>query len=276
MSEDIQGDLETTRCSEIIKILSLGKRGGRLLLTSGSETGSVYFNDGRLVHAKCGQIEGAKAIYEMAAWSSGSYKFFIDESTDLITINQPTEEILKETEIRIKQMEKIASLIPSANVVFSLDPELKEKEIILKAIQWKILSQINGEKSISKIAQSLGVTDSDVMKVFYTLFRLGLIKEAEKKEPEKKKALPKEHKSELPDTPYVSALINNLTMSIGPVAPYIILETVSETGLDLLSEDIVQREALIKSLHTKMPEGKLAHNFLDRMDGWLKPGDGQS
>ncbi len=276
MSEDLQGDLETSRCSEIIKILSLGKRGGRLLLTSGSETGSVYFNDGRLVHAKCGQLEGVKAIYEMAAWSSGSYKFFIDESTDLITINQPTEDILRETETRIKQMDKIASLIPSANVVFSLDPEIREKEIVLKAIQWKILTQIDGEKSISQIAKSLGVTDSDVMKVFYTLFRLGVIKEAEKIEPEKKEPSPREHKTELPDTPYVSALIENLTMAIGPVAPHIILETVSETGLDISNEDIVQREAFVKKLHSKMPEGKLAKSFLSKMEGWLKPGDGQS
>ena len=113
------------------------------------------------------------------------------------------------------------------------------------------------EKSISQIAKALGVTDSDVMKVFYTLFRLGVIKEAEKKEPKKKETLPKEHKSELPDTPYVSALISNLTMALGPVAPYIILETASETGLDLSSEDITQREALIESLHTKMPKGEL-------------------
>jgi hypothetical protein len=271
MSEDIQGNIDSTRCSEIVKILSLGKRAGRLFLSSGTETGSIYFNDGRLVHAKCGQLEGVKAIYEMAAWSTGSYKFFIDESTDLMTINQPTEEILKETENKIRQMERIASLIPSANAVFSLDPEIKEKEIVLKAIQWKMLSQINGERSISQIAQTLGVTDSDAMKVFYTLFRQGLIKESEKKE-----TLLAGHKSELPETPYISELIKNLTIAIGPVAPYIISETVSETRLDLLNDDITQRAVLIETLNSKIPDERLALNFLDKMTGWLKTGEGES
>jgi hypothetical protein len=271
MNEDIQGNLETTRCSEIVKILSLGKRAGRLFLSSGTETGSIYFNDGRLVHAKSGQLEGVKAIFEMAAWTTGSYKFFIDESTDLKTINQSLEEILKETENRIRQMEKIASLIPSANAIFSLDTDIKEKEIILKAIQWKILSLINGERSISQIANVLGITDSDAMKVFYTLLRQGLIRESKKKD-----SSLTGHKSAFPETPYVSALIKNLTMAIGPVAPYIILETVSETGLDLLNDDISQRAVLIETLHSKIPDEKLALNFLNMMNGWLKTGDSES
>lgn len=271
MNENIQGNLDTTRCSEIVKIISLGKGAGRLYLTSGSETGSIYFKDGRLVHAKCGQIEGVKAVYEMALWLSGSYKFFIDESTDLITINQPTDEILRETENRLRQMEKIASLIPSAAAVFSLEAETREKEIILKAIQWKLLSQINGERSISQIAQILGITDSDAMKVFYTLFRQGLIKEAVKEPPR-----PSEDKSALPDTPYALALIKNLTQTIGPIAPFIISETLSETGKNLLNEDTDQRAAFIETLHNKIPDEELALKFLNMMTIWIKTEEGKS
>ena len=271
MNENIQGNLDVTRCSEIVKIISLGKGAGRLYLTSGVETGSIYFNEGRLVHAKCGQIEGVKAVYEMALWMSGSYKFFIDESTDLITINQPTDEILKETDNRLRQMEKIASLIPSAGAVFSLEAETKEKEIILKAIQWKILSQINGERSISQISQILGITDSDAMKVFYTLFRQGLIKEAEKETSKQTK-----DKSELPDTPYVLALIKNLTQTIGPIAPFIISETVSETKMDLLSDDAAQRAAFIDTLHNKIPDEELALKYLNMMTIWIKTEEGKS
>ena len=43
MNGDISGDLENTRCSEVIKILSLGKRSGRLHLSNGGDTGSIFF-----------------------------------------------------------------------------------------------------------------------------------------------------------------------------------------------------------------------------------------
>lgn len=268
MNQNIQGGLETTRCPDIVKMLSLGKMTGRLFLSSGNETGSVYFRNGAIVHAVSGNIEGNKAIYEMAVWSSGSYKFFIDDSSDLITINASIEEILTETENRIRQMEKIASLIPSSSAIFQLDSEIKEKEVILKSVQWKVLSYIDGAKSISQIAQSIGITDSDAMKVFYTLFRQGLIKEIDVKT-----ASSGQQFFNLPDTDFVKNLLENLTKAIGPIAPLIIKETCSETNSDLLSDDITIRAVLIETLHSKIPDEKAGLTFLDEMSQWLRTGE---
>jgi len=270
MNHDIQGNLENTRCPEIIKILTLGKRAGRLFISSGSETGSIYFKDGKIIHAKCGNIEGVKAIYEMAAWSSGSYKFFIDESSDLITINIPADEILRETENRIRQMEKIASLIPSANTVFTLENDIKDKEVILKAVQWKMLSFIDGKKTISEIAQTIGISDSDAMKVFYTLFRQGLIRDSEQGASSNQ-----QKNSGLPETDFISNLVKNLTIAIGPIAPIIVSETANENSIDLLSDDITQRAIMIETLHSRIPDENAGLAFLDSMAEWLKNGDSQ-
>jgi hypothetical protein len=265
MNQEISGDLENTRCPEIIKILSLGKRTGRLALNYGEEGGNIFFQDGKIIHAKCGTIEGPKAIYEMAVWASGSYRFFVDDVPDVHTVNQSIEEIQAETENRIRQMDRISSLIPSANVVFGLDPDLKEKEITLKSIQWRMLTKVNGSSSIAEIAQGAGLTESDAMKVFYTLVKLGVIKEVERSEGRKNKVSLK-----LPDTPFIGELKNGLTGAIGPIAPFIIVETAKEMGIDMLSDDMDQRAALIETIHSKIPDETMAMDFLNAMTNWLR------
>lgn len=267
MNQEINGELENTRCSEIIKILSLGKRTGRLMLNNGAETGNIFFQDGDPIHAQCGPIEGNKAIYEMAVWTSGEYRFYVDDTPDVITVNSSSEEILNEATIRIRQMDRVSSLISSSSMVYTLDADINDKEITLKSIQWKVIAHINGKRSITDIAQIVGLTVSDTLKVFYTLIKLGLLREADNSDAVRQKT-----KVELPGTPFVNALNSDFTKAIGPIASFIIAETAEDMGFDLLSDDVDHRAAFIETLSSKIIDEDMALYFLNTMTDWLKSG----
>ena len=198
MNDDIRGGLDQARCPEIIKILSLGKRSGRLSLNNGSDTGNIFFREGEIIHAQCGPLKGMKAIHELAVWTSGEYQFYGDEFPDVVTVDRPVEEILSDAADRIRQMDKVSSLIPSSSAVYELEPEIREKEISIKSIQWKVLAHVDGKKSISDIAQKINLGVSDTMKVFYTLIRVGLLKEADVDETESRPGL-----TALPETAFM-------------------------------------------------------------------------
>ncbi len=265
MNIDITGDIEKTRCPEIIKILSLGKRTGRLNLDNGGTAGNIFFVDGRIVHANCGPIKGVKAIYEMAAWTSGEYTFFADDTADSATIDMPVNDILSEVADRIRQMDHITSLIPSGEVVYTLDPDIREKEITLKSIQWRVLTYINGTKSIADIANILGLALFDIMRIFYTLLKMGIIKEAPQGRAEKGKLT-----LHLPQTPFIEALVKALTNAIGPISPIIIVETAQELDIDLTTDDVEKLASLIEILSSKIPKEDIALEFLETMADWLK------
>ncbi|MCD6571095.1 MAG: DUF4388 domain-containing protein [Deltaproteobacteria bacterium] len=265
MNIEISGDIEETRCPEIIKILSLGNRTGRLSLNNGGVAGSIFFDDGKVIHASCGPIKGVKAIYEMAAWTSGEYTFFVDDTPDLTTIDMPVDEILSEAADRTRQMDRITSLIPSSGVVYTLDPDINEKEITLKFIQWRVLAHTDGTKSIADIAQTLGLTVFDTMKVFYTLLKMGIIKEVPQGGPENKKMA-----LHLPQTPFIETLVKALTNAIGPIAPLIIAETAQDTDINLTTDDVEGLASLIEMLSSKIPEETMSLKFLDTMTDWLK------
>ncbi|MCE5275540.1 MAG: DUF4388 domain-containing protein [Syntrophaceae bacterium] len=265
MRQDISGELNNTRCPEIIKILSLGKRSGRLYLTNGSETGNIYFTEGDVVHAQCGSLNGTKAINEIAVWASGEYRFFVDEPSDVQTISMSIDDILAETTNHLRQMDKITSLIPSSGAIYALETEIKDKDIQLKSFQWKVLATVDGKRSIADIAQIVGFGVSDTMKVFYTLIRMGLLHEASAQETHEER-----HRIELPETGYIISVKDALTQAIGPIAPFIIAETARELGIDLLSDSIDQKAFLIETLSNKIPDERMSLKFLDAMTDWLK------
>jgi DNA-binding MarR family transcriptional regulator len=265
MRQDISGDLENTRCPEIIKILSLGKRTGRLYLTYGAETGNIFFTDGEVIHAQCGSLTGIKAIQEIAVWNSGEYHFFVDEPADMQSINMGIDEVLTETTNHLRQMDKITSLIPSSSAVYALEAEIREKEIQLKSIQWRVLTAIDGKKSIADIAQSIDIGVSDTMKILYTLLRMGLLRDAAQQENQVVR-----RSIDLPKTEFVNSLNQALTKAIGPIAPYIIVEIADELKVDLLSDHTEHKALLIETLSSKIPHEKMSLKFLDAMTDWLK------
>jgi hypothetical protein len=264
MNEDISGGLENTRCSEIIKILSLGKQSGRLFLSNGGDTGNIFFRDGEIIHAQCGLMQGAKAIYEAAVWTSGEYRFYPDDTPDAATIDLSVDDILNETANRIRQMDRITSLISSSSAVYAHDPDIKEKEISLKSVQWKVLAHIDGRKSIADISQKVNLGVSDTMKVFYTLIKAGLLKESEASASQSSAGF-----VELPATPFIESLEKDLTRAIGPIAPFVIAETAQEMGYDLLSDDAGHKAELIETLSNKIPSEAMSLAFLDTMTDWI-------
>jgi hypothetical protein len=265
MKQDISGDLENTRCPEIIKILSLGKRSGRLYLTNGSDSGNIFFTEGEVIHAQCGSLNGIKAVQEIAVWTSGEYRFFVDEPADMQTVIMGIDEVLAETTSHLRQMDKITSLIPSSSAVYALEPDIKDKEVQLKSIQWRVLTTIDGKKSIADIAQGINLGVSDCMKILYTLLRMGLLRDAAQQDNHEVR-----REINLPETEFINSLKKALTQAIGPVAPYIIMETAEDLKADLLSDSTDQKAFLIETLSSKIPSEKMSLKFLDAMTDWLK------
>ena len=265
MKQDISGDLENTRCPEIIKILSLGKRSGRLYLTNGSDSGNIFFADGEVIHAQCGSLNGIKAVQEIAVWTSGEYRFFVDEPADMQTVIMGIDEVLAETTSHLRQMDKITSLIPSSSAVYALEPDIRDKEVQLKSIQWRVLTTIDGKKSIADIAQGINLGVSDCMKILYTLLKMGLLRDAAQQDSQEVR-----RSINLPETEFINSLKSALTQAMGPIAPYIIVETAEDLKADLLSDSTDQKAFLIETLSSKIPNEKMSLKFLDAMTDWLK------
>ncbi|HZW87527.1 MAG TPA: DUF4388 domain-containing protein [Myxococcaceae bacterium] len=69
------GSIATTLLSDVLALYARAGRTGVLDVRGPARTGSVWFEDGELVHAACGAHTGATALFEVLCWNEGRLAF---------------------------------------------------------------------------------------------------------------------------------------------------------------------------------------------------------
>jgi len=96
------GNLQDFALADLINIISQSKKTGELNLSCTEKTGSLYFSDGILTHAKINKLVGEEAVYKLMTWKNGEFKF--DEKTVSVetTVNKVIDELIKEGSLRFE------------------------------------------------------------------------------------------------------------------------------------------------------------------------------
>ena len=69
------GTIATTLLSDVLALYARAGRTGVLDVRSPARTGSVWFQDGDVVHAACGSQTGRTALFEVLCWNEGRFSF---------------------------------------------------------------------------------------------------------------------------------------------------------------------------------------------------------
>lgn len=71
----LAGDLAAMGFPDLVHTIEMGRRSGVLSLVLASTSGQVFFSNGRIVHALCGNLVGATAVHRMVDEPAGSFEF---------------------------------------------------------------------------------------------------------------------------------------------------------------------------------------------------------
>lgn len=172
-----QGSLAELHLPDIIQLISVSGKTGVFHLTDGALKGRIYLNDGKIVHAELDDVSGEEAVYALAIWSQGDFRFEPGIATDQRTINKSNTNLLMEAARRLDEWRVLSKKVPSVDMV----PEFvvqdsREGQINLNTSEWLILSKIDGQRSVKSIAQSAGLSVFDVAKILYGLVATSLIR----------------------------------------------------------------------------------------------------
>jgi hypothetical protein len=172
-----QGSLAELHLPDIIQLISVSGKTGVFNLVDGALRGQIYLNEGKIVHAQLEEASGEEAVYALAIWSQGEFKFEPGVATDQKTINKSNTNLLMEAARRLDEWRVLSKKIPSTDLI----PEFvilenREGQINLNTMEWLILSKIDGHRSIKAIATGGGISPFDVSKILYGLIAAGLIR----------------------------------------------------------------------------------------------------
>lgn len=172
-----QGSLAELHLPDIIQLISVSGKTGVFHLTDGGLRGQIYLHEGKIVHAQLDDASGEEAVYALAIWSQGDFRFEPGVATELRTIAKSNTNLLMEAARRLDEWRVLSKKIPSAEMI----PEFvvqdsREGQINLNTSEWLILSKIDGHRSIKAIALASGLSVFDASKILYGLVATGLIR----------------------------------------------------------------------------------------------------
>ncbi len=175
---EIEGNLSQLGIPDLLQILAMNKRSGKLALARGTERGEIHVGDGRPMNARVGITEGEKALFRLLAWTEGSFSFTPGPPPPRARINRGMDDALLEG---MRQADEVARFLPSLpprNARIHLAPEAD-----LPPDQHPVTSQIvellRQPRVLSELIDAAPATDLEVFTVLSTLMQKGVVRIAE-------------------------------------------------------------------------------------------------
>jgi CheY-like chemotaxis protein len=91
-----QGKVFGLQLTDIIQMNCLSRLTTALVITKDGEKGVIFFNEGEVVHAECGDQKGTEAFYRILSWQEGEFVSNIGFIPPIQTIYQNWEHLLVE------------------------------------------------------------------------------------------------------------------------------------------------------------------------------------
>jgi hypothetical protein len=172
-----QGSLAELHLPDIIQLVSVSGKTGVFHLSDRSHRGDIWLHEGRIVHAETEDLSGEDAVYALAIWRAGEFRFEAGVAAPRQTIQKSNTNLLMEAARRLDEWRVLSKKIPSVELV----PEFvilenREGQINLNTMEWLLLSKIDGQRTVRQIAGAAGMGVFDAAKLLYGLVATNLIR----------------------------------------------------------------------------------------------------
>lgn len=254
----MQGNLQQISLNDLLLLATSGKKSGVLKLTRGKETVEVYLTDGAIVHATCPIGEGEKALLYPVTWSDGTFTLEPERGAVATTIQKLSVELLSEIKSMTLEWETILELIPAGHSVFRL-ADLRDDQtgpITVPNVGWRVLSKLDGIRTIQEVAEVLRIPYAYVAKVMFNLHNAGLVE-----------AVARIEKPVVDIVP--PALLERatflLTEVLGPMAPLVLRDQIKTLGASPTSLPAAKLDDLILLIGLEIGDPQLKKKFEQSM-----------
>jgi CheY-like chemotaxis protein len=175
-----QGSLSDLGLIDLIQILEMGNKSGRLQLVRGEgdklQRGEVCFSKGQIVGATCGAHEQENAIQLLLAWSEGSFAVWFEEISAGPRLGTSNQALLLESIRRADERAWLCEQLPDLATVLNLDfNNLAERIGEIPDEVNAILRLFNGRNTIQEVVEAGVFSELETLGVVAKLFVEGML-----------------------------------------------------------------------------------------------------
>ncbi len=187
-SQEIEGGLSQLPLPDLMQIMAMNRRTGRLSLHHGQERGEIQIADGRPVNARVRDIEGEKALFRLVGWRDGTFSFKPGPAPARTKIDRTMEDALLEGMRQTDERDRLLGLLPPLTQSLALVPEaaaLIEPHPVTK----EVLRVLNQPRKLSELLDLADAPDLDLLGALIPLIEKGVVQPVEDTEGEEPQLL---------------------------------------------------------------------------------------
>ena len=174
----MQGDLAEYALPDLLMFLQGMRKHGQLIIEQSKSriSAGVFFDRGEVVHAYCPPREGVPAIHQLLRWQEGRFAFLKGSTHRNRTIEVDLHNLLLDGLRQLDEHRVIEEHIPPGDTVLHVQRDSSAiADVRLTQGEWKLLSLINGRRSVREVVDLSGREDLEAQRVIYGLITSGLI-----------------------------------------------------------------------------------------------------
>ncbi len=112
-AQELEGSLGQLPLPDLLQMLKLNRRSGRLELSRAGEQGAVVVAEGRPVDASLGTVQGEKALFRLLCWTDGTFAFLPGAPPSVARIARGMDDALLEGMRQADELRRLEGLLPS-------------------------------------------------------------------------------------------------------------------------------------------------------------------
>lgn len=175
----LQGTLDTFALPDVLRLLAATKKTGRLRLTGGRGTGSVWVEAGAVsaleaTHAPHA-TETVDALFELLRFEDGAFTFDAEAVHDDPGALTDVEILLHQSEALLNEWRDIESVVPSMDAWVTLRKLLPVDEVNLDQGRWTTVVAVGGGATVRRVADELCLSELPVSRAIKDLVEVGLL-----------------------------------------------------------------------------------------------------
>jgi len=170
---ELEGSLAQLPLVDLLQILGVNRKSGRLALDRAGERSEVVLREGRIVDASAGAAVGEKALFRLLSRPDGTFAFHPEATAAPARIERRTDELVLEG---LRQADEAAALLPSLPgpsdaVELAVDPE--ELPPGLHPVTAEVVELLARPQPLSALVDRARATDLEVLRAVGALLEKG-------------------------------------------------------------------------------------------------------
>jgi len=170
------GNLSDVAFGDVLRLFAASGKTGLLTATAAGRQTLIRLQQGAVVHATAGRLQGDDAILDLFGWKEGQLAFVPEEKVLEPNVTLGVDVLILEGLRTGESFHRMNELIPHERVVFqpARGPE-GDKRFLLGAAEWSVLRLVDGVRDVRDVLDGSGRPRPEVLRILFELTEAGFL-----------------------------------------------------------------------------------------------------